>query len=146
MSGSVASKKQQENQASPPHAESVLTAIKTLVAGLPADERERVLGELTKAFRPIPEPRAGSSEVLAEIVRLLPEQRSWTVEQIKQRVEAKGLRTEPKAIYNALTYLKRRKDIAHRGYGQYSLEGMHFVTSDEVDGTPTPHEQHDVET
>src|SRR5271169_4523037 len=102
MSESAAFKKDQENQAPAPHAESVLAAIKTLVAGLPPEERERLIGELTKAFRPIPTPRAGSGDVLTEIVRLLPEQRSWTVEQIKQRVESSGLKAEPKTIYNAL--------------------------------------------
>ena len=139
------SEKAQENQALAQTAESILAAMKTLVAGLPADEREHVLGELTKAFRPIPQPRAGSGQVLAEIIRLLPQQRSWTVEEIKQRVEAR-LQTEPKAIYNALTYLKRRKDITHHGYGRYTVQGMHFVTSEEAHGLPTAHEQHDVET
>jgi len=128
------------------HVETVLTATKALLSGLSSVEQQRVLTELSKAFRPIPPPRAGSGDVLAEIVRLLPEQRSWTVEQIKQRVEASGVQSEPKAIYNALTYLKRRNDIVHHGYGRYSVQGMHFVTSEEADGTPTPHEQHDVET
>jgi len=145
MSNSIASKKPQENQ-SDQHAESILAAVKTLVGGLSVDERERVLAELKKTFQPIPQPRAGSGDVLAEIIRLLPEQRSWTVEQIKERVEARGVQTEPKAIYNALTYLKRRKDIVHHGYGRYSVDGMHFVTSEEADGAPTSHEQHDVET
>jgi hypothetical protein len=124
----------------------VLAAVRTLIGALPSEERERILTELTKAFRPIPEPKAGSSDVLAEIVRLLPQQRSWTVEQIRKRVEESGLKAEPKAVYNALSYLKRRNDIVHHGYGRYTVEGMHFVTSEEAWGTPTPHEQHDVET
>jgi hypothetical protein len=138
--------KPQDNQAADPHADSVLAAAKTLLGALSPEERERVLGELGKAFRPIPEPKAGSSDVLAEIVRLLPKQRSWTVEQIRKRVEESGLKAEPKAVYNALTYLKRRNDIVHHGYGRYTVEGMHFVTSEEAWGPPTPHEQHDVET
>lgn len=145
MSDSNAFEKPQENQ-SDPRAESILAAIMTLISGLAPDDRARVIGELTKAFRPIPQLRTGSGDVLAEIVRLLPEQRSWTVEQIKQRVESRGVQTEPKAIYNALTYLKRRNDIVHHGYGRYSVQGMHFVTSEEAGGMPTSHEQHDVET
>lgn len=145
MSDSTAFKKTQENQ-SDPHAESVLAATKTLIASLAADARAHVIEELVKAFRPIPQPRTGSGDVLAEIVRLLPEQRSWTVEQIKQRVESRGVQAEPKAVYNALTYLKRRNDIVHHGYGRYSVQGMHFVTSEEAGGPPTSHEQHDVET
>src|SRR5258707_711136 len=101
MSDSNAFEKPKENQSVPP-AESILAAIMTLLAGLTADDRARVLAEIIKAFRPISQPRAGSGDVLAEIVRLLPEQRSWTVEQIKQRVESSGVQTEPKAIYNAL--------------------------------------------
>jgi hypothetical protein len=135
-----------EPSALDPHSESVLSAVKTLVGALPTEKRERVIDELTKAFRPIPEPRAGSGEVLAEIIRLLPQQRSWTVEQIRERIEAGGLSAEPKAVYNALTYLKRRNDIVHHGYGRYTVQGMHFVTSDEAGGPPTAHEQHDVET
>ena len=145
MSNSNAFEKPQQNQPVL-HVESILAAIMTLIAGLTAADRARVLEEITKAFRPIQQPRAGSGDVLAEIVRLLPEKRSWTVEQIKQRVESRGVQTEPKAIYNALTYLKRRNDIIHHGYGRYSVQGMHFVTSEEAGGTPTSHEQHDVET
>jgi hypothetical protein len=138
--------KPQDNQAADPHADSVLAAARTLIGALPPEERTRILTELTKAFRPIPEPKAGSSDVLAEIVRLLPQQRSWTVEQIRKRVEESGLKAEPKAVYNALTYLKRRNDIVHHGYGRYTVEGMSFVTSEEAWGTLTAHEQHDVET
>jgi hypothetical protein len=138
--------KDRQDQTADPHTESVLAAIKALVAGLSAEERDRVLTEVRKTFQPIPPLRAGSGDVLAEIVRLLPEQRSWTVEQVKQRVEAKGIQAEPKAIYNALTYLKRRNDIVHHGYGRYTVQGMHFVTSEEAGGPLTAHEQHDVET
>ena len=138
--------KAQENHSDKTQAESILAAVKMLISGLSDTDRKRILDELRKAFQPIPEPRAGSGEVLAEIIRLLPEQRSWTVEQIKQRVEARGIQAEPKAIYNALTYLKRRNDIVHHGYGRYSLEGMHFVTSDDLGGPPTRDEQHDIET
>jgi hypothetical protein len=116
------------------------------LAGLPPDDQQRVLSELRKSFHPIVPLRSSAGEVLAQIVRLLPEQKSWTVEQVKERVEASGVQAEPKAIYNALTYLKRRNDIVHHGYGRYSVDGMHFVTSEEAAGTPTPHEQHDVET
>jgi hypothetical protein len=129
------------------HVDSVLVATKTLLAALPPDEQQRVLAELRKLFRPAGTPlRSGASDVLAQIVRLLPEKRTWTVEQIKQRVEASGVSAEPKAIYNALTYLKRRNDIVHHGYGRYSVDGNYFVTSEEAGGVPTPHEQHDVET
>jgi hypothetical protein len=130
-----------------PHEASVLAAMTALADGLSPEARQRVFAALNQKYEPIPAPRAGSGEVLAEIVRLLPEQRSWTVEQIKTRVERKVAGTDPKAIYNALTYLKRRNDIVHDAYGRYTVRGIHFVTSDDLGGgPPTPHEQHDVET
>jgi hypothetical protein len=142
--------KSQDNQAAAPHADSVLAATKTLIGALAPEERQWILGELAKAFQPTPEPKpepkAESGDVLAVIIRLLPERRSWTVEEIRKRVKASGLKADPKVVYNALTYLKRRNDIVHHGYGRYTVEGMHFVTSEEAWGTPTPHEQHDVET
>jgi hypothetical protein len=135
------------NSPTDPHEASILAAMTALADGLSPDARKRVLAAICQKYEPIPTPRAGSGEVLAEIVRLLPEQRSWTVEQIKTRVEEKSIGADPKAIYNALTYLKRRKDIVHDAYGRYTVQGMHFVTSDDLGGgPPTAHEQHDVET
>jgi hypothetical protein len=127
--------KTQDNQADP-HADSVLVAAKTLIGALPHDERERVLGELAKAFQPISPPRAGSTDLLAEVIRLLPEQRSWRVEDVRRRIEERGIEAEPKAIYNVLTYLKRRGQLKHEGYGRYTLGDIAIVTSDEVGGAP----------
>jgi hypothetical protein len=124
----------QNDEATDPHVESVLTAIKALMGPLPTDERARILGELTKAFRPIPQPRAGATDLLGEVVRLLPEQRSWRVDDVRRRIEERGIEAEPKAVYNALGYLKRKGWIQHDGYGRYTVEGVHFVTSDEVGG------------
>jgi hypothetical protein len=130
------SEKLQDNQAADPHADSVLAAVRTLIAALPHEERERILGELTKAFQPIPPPRAGATDLLAEVIRLLPEQRSWRVEDVRRRIEERGIEAEPKAVYNVMTYLKRRGELKHEGYGRYTLGDIHIVTSDEVGGVP----------
>jgi hypothetical protein len=127
-----------------PHVESVLAAIKTLLSGLTAPERERVLGELAKAFRPISEPRAAASNLLSEVVRLLPEQRSWRVEDVRRRIEERGITADPKAVYNALGYLKRKGWIQHDGYGRYTAEGIHFVTSEDLGGMPSRSEIDDL--
>ncbi|MGY3531180.1 hypothetical protein [Bradyrhizobium sp. USDA 4452] len=136
MADPAASEKNERDQAPDQRADSVLSAAKTLLEALPAEERERILSELIKTFQPIPSPRAGSTDLLAEVIRLLPEQRSWRVEDVRRRIEERGIEAEPKAIYNVLTYLKRRGQIRHEGYGRYTLGGIHIVTSDEVGGSP----------
>jgi len=130
------SEKPQDNQAADPHADSVLAAVRTLIGALPAEERERILSELAKAFQPIPQPRAGATDLLAEVIRLLPEQRSWRVEDVRRRIEERGIEAEAKAVYNVMTYLKRRGQLKHEGYGRYTLGDIHIVTSDEVGGVP----------
>jgi DNA-binding transcriptional ArsR family regulator len=134
MTDPKAAEKSQENQAADPHSDSVLAAVRTLIAALPSEERERILSELNKAFQPIPPPRSG--DLLAEVIRLLPEQRSWRVEDVRKRIEERGIEAEPKAVYNVLTYLKRKGQLKHEGYGRYTLGDIHIVTSDDVGGAP----------
>ncbi len=144
MSERAAVPPKQNDEATDPRTESVLVAIKTLIGGLPPDERERILTKLTKAFRPIPQPRAGATDLLGEVIRLLPEQRSWRVEDVRRRIGERGIEAEPKAVYNALGYLKRKGWIQHDGYGRYTVEGIHFVTSDDVGGMPSRSEIDDL--
>jgi len=101
--------KQETSGAAPdPQTESVLSAIKTLIKGLPADQRQDALSDLVATFRPIPAPRAGASQVLGELIRLLPERRSWTVEAVKNLIDERGIEATPKEIHNALGYLNRK--------------------------------------
>ena len=59
---------------------------KDTYGALPREELDPVLSELTKAFQPISPPRAGAIDLLAEVIRLLPERRSWQVENERRRI------------------------------------------------------------
>jgi hypothetical protein len=118
--------------------QSVVDAIKTLVSGLSSEDRARLLNEITEIIRPIPVPRAG--EVLGMIVRLLPSQKTWTVEEFKRRVAEEGITAEPKEVYNAVSYLARKKYILRVGYGRYVVDGVEVVTSEDLGGASSRHE------
>jgi hypothetical protein len=119
-------------------AESVVVAIKTLIAGLARPEQERILTELNKLLRPIPAPRAG--EVLGAIVRLLPRRRDWTVDDLKRSIDAETVEARPKEIYNALGYLVRKGRIRRVGYGRYIVDGAELTTVDDLGLPSTRHE------
>jgi hypothetical protein len=120
------------------HSEKIAAAIMTLLAPLSPEEREQVLSKLTDMLRPIPAPRAG--DVLGAIIKLLPQRRNWTVEELKTGVVKSGVEATPKEIYNAIGYLTRKGHIQRVGYGQYIVDGMAVVTSEELGGAPTLHE------
>jgi hypothetical protein len=115
-------------------------AILTLLARLTPDEQEDVLKKLTELLRPISAPRAGG--VLDAIIRLLPQRRDWTVEDLKAGVGSRGVEATPKEIYNALGYLTRKGHIRRVGYGQYIVDGVAVLTTEELGGEPTRHEQY----
>ena len=73
-------------------------------------------------------------------MRLLPLQKSWTVEQLKQSIDEQGVSATPKEVYNAVAYLTRRGRITRVGYGRYLVDGMEVVTSDDLGGTSARHE------
>jgi hypothetical protein len=112
--------------------------IKMLFSALSAPEQERVLQDITAAVRPIAAPRAG--EVLGAIVRLLPQQREWTVDEVKQEVLTSGVTATAKEVYNAVGYLVRRGHIKRVGYGRYLCAGALMVTADDFGDQPLPTE------
>jgi hypothetical protein len=119
-------------------ADNVVAAIKTLIAGLPRAEQERVLAEITKLVRPISAPRAG--DVLGAIVRLLPARRDWKVEDLKRSIDAQRIEATPKQLYNALGYLRRTGRITRVGYGRYVVDGAELTTVDDLGLPSTRHE------
>jgi hypothetical protein len=119
-------------------AENVVSAIKTLIAGLPHPEQERVLVELNRLFRPIPTGRAG--DVLSAIVRLLPSRPDWKVEDLRRSVDAQNVEATPKEVYNALSYLARKGRIRRVGYGRYIVDGAELTTVDDLGLPSTRHE------
>ena len=122
------------------HAESVVTALKALIAGLSPAQQERVRAELLKSTS-FATPRA--VQVLGTILKLVPRDRAFTIDEVKKSIEAEGIQATVKAIYNALGYLTRKHKIQRIGHGRYSIGGMPVVTSDELGGEPSREEKHD---
>ena len=118
--------------------EQISSLIKTLIRELPADERDKLFAEITEMLHPISAPKAGA--VLGTIVRLLPKQRDWTVQDLKRDVTARGVEASPKEIHNALGYLTRKGQIRRVAYGRYVVEGVEVVTSDDLGGASSRHE------
>jgi hypothetical protein len=114
--------------------QTVVYAIKELVCVLSPADRARVLREITEIIRPIPVARAG--KVLGAIVRILPAQKRWTVDQLKQSIADQGIEAPPKEVYNAVGYLVRKGHIRRVGYGRYIVEGIEVVTSEDL-GAPS---------
>ena len=121
------------------HAESIVAAFKALLAGLSTSQQERVRAELFKSFPPNSTPRPG--QVLGTILKLVPRDRAFTIDEVKKRVEAEGVQATAKAIYNAIGYLARKQKIARVGHGLYMVEGALLATIDDIGvGPPTRHE------
>lgn len=121
-----------------PRSQTMLSAARTLIRGLPYEDQETLWRELTDIVKPIPAPRAG--EVLGAVVRLLPKQRDWTVEDLKKDVKDQGVDASPKELYNAIGYLVRKGRIQRVGYGRYTVDGVEVVTSDDLGGANTRNE------
>jgi hypothetical protein len=118
--------------------QTIISTIKVLFGELPFAEQRRLLAELTEILRPIPAPRAG--DVLGVLIHLLPKRAGWTVHDLKEAVGQHGIEATPKEIYNALSYLTRKRKIQRTGYGRYAIEGMQVITSDDLGGPPSRHE------
>jgi hypothetical protein len=113
------------------HAESVVSAVKALLAGLSPEQQERVRAQI---FPNNPSSRAG--EVLGTILKLVPRDRPFTIEDVKKSVEAKGIQATAKAIYNSLGYLTRKHKLTRIGHGRYMFEGVEITTLEELDAGP----------
>jgi len=115
-----------------------VATIKSLIARLPKSDQQQVLDKLTKFLRPIPAPRAG--DVLGAIVRLLPERRDWTVEDLKRCIDEQKVEASNKSVYNALGYLTRTGRVRRVGYGRYVVDGAELTTIDDLGLPSTRHE------
>jgi hypothetical protein len=116
----------------------IISLVKALITELPQQEQERLLQDITKMLQPIPAPRAG--DVLRTIARILSRKEKWTVGELKENIDAHGIRASPKEIYNALGYLTRKGRIRRIGYGRYAIGGVELVTSDDFGGPTARHE------
>jgi hypothetical protein len=119
-----------------PRAEKISDAIKTLLSALSPEEQHRILREIAEALQPVPTPRAG--EVLGTIVRWMPRDAEFTVEDAKKGVAAQRVEATPKQIFNAIGYLARKGHIRRQGYGRYLVGGVGLTTADNLGLEPTP--------
>ncbi len=78
--------------------------------------------------------------MLGTIVRLLPERRDWTVEELKQEIDQQQVEASKKEVYNALGYLTRTGRIQRVGYGRYVVDGAELTTIDDLGLPSTRHE------
>lgn len=116
----------------------VVAAIKTLLTSLPPERQKRALDQIFKAFPP-ENPRAG--QVLGTILKLVPRDRPFTIEEVKKSVESEGISATAKAIYNALGYLRKKERIVRVGHGRYMVDGALIETTEDLGiGPPTRHE------
>jgi hypothetical protein len=120
------------------NANKVLEAVKLLLSTLPLEEQRRVLDKLKSLIQPIATPLAG--EVLGKIVRWIPRDSAWTVDEAKQGISAQGVSASPKEVYNALAYLTRKGHVRRIGYGRYIVDGAEVATSDDLGGEPARYE------
>jgi hypothetical protein len=120
-----------------PRVAKIADAIKALLSTLSPDEQHEVLEEIIRAVRPIDAPRAG--EVLGTIIRWMPREREWTVEEAK-RVVFERSSAHPKEVYNAIGYLVRTGRLKRVGYGRYWLDGVGLETLDDLGLEPLRNE------
>jgi hypothetical protein len=115
----------------------VIDSIKALLALLPPDERDRALQEITETIKPFPPARA--EKVLGKILQF-PRDKSWSVDELKDKIAACGIEAKPKEVYNAVSYLARKGHIRRIGYGRYVVDGIEITTPDDLGGPPSRHE------
>jgi hypothetical protein len=116
----------------------IADAINTLLSPLQPQEQDRILRKITENLCHLPTPKA--REVLGVIVRLFPQNESWTVDALKQRISERGIEANQKQVYNAIGYLNRKGHIRRIGYGRYVFDGIEIVTSEDLGGQPSRHE------
>jgi len=121
-----------------PRLQKIADTINTLLSPFPLQEQDRILRKITENLCRLPTPKA--REVLGVIVRLFPQNESWTVEALKQRISERGIEANPKQVYNAIGYLNRKGHIRRIGYGRYVANGIEIVTSEDLGGPSSRHE------
>jgi hypothetical protein len=115
-----------------------LALINTLIDSLPEQIRDRLKREFADELRSADAPRAG--EVLGTIIRLLPKKKDWSVAELKQQVDDRGVEATDKEIYNAIGYLARKGQMRRIGYGRYYYNGVVVEGPDDFGGESARHE------
>lgn len=112
--------------------EEIARKIRALLSQLSAEERERVVHSIARTISPTP--RAG--DILRAIVKFLPRQTEWTVNNVAENVASAGVEASKREIYNALSYLVRRGYVQRVSYGRYLVSGVLIETSDDLGVEP----------
>jgi hypothetical protein len=112
--------------------------IKALLESVPQEDQEAILESIAEFVKPIPVERAG--DVLGAVVRFVQRKQEVTVDAVKEAVREAGLQASPKEVYNAIGYLTRKGHMRRVGYGRYTIDGVEYVTSDDLGGAPSRHE------
>ena len=76
---------------------------------------------LSSSIQPIATLRAG--KVLRKIVRCVPCDSVWKVDEAKQGISAHGVSASPKEVYNAPSFLIRNGPVRRIPYGGYIADG-----------------------
>lgn len=115
-----------------------LALLETLVSSLPAPEVEQFIRAQMTKHRIGATSRSG--KLLGTILKILPQKERWSVAEIKQQIDDRGIEAEQKQIFNAMQYLKRTGRVRRVGYGQYLVDGVLLQTLDEYGLPNTRHE------
>ena len=113
-------------------------AISEILSVLTPEEREKVVRAIEPAAVQKRPTRGGA--VTGTVVRLLPRKPEWSVEDIRETVEAEGIESTPKQIYNAMTYLARIGQVKRVGYGRYLVAGGLMDGAPDLGLPPAPME------
>jgi len=108
-------------------------AVQIMLDALPLAERETVIRLLSESVRPS-EAGSKAGDVLGVLLRLLPKNERWTVEDFRKGIEQHGVEATDKQMFNAIGYLTRKGRIKRIGYGRYLVEGVPIVSADDIGG------------
>jgi hypothetical protein len=103
--------------------------------GVPEDKRAAVADLLADVFVPVKTPKKGGP-VLENVIELFRREKrqEWNAADVVSALADKGVTTEPKKVYSALTYLSGMKILRRVGYGRYMVEGGGMVITNDREG------------
>lgn len=79
-------------------------------------------------------------KAIVKVLPLFPQQKEWSVSDLKERVEEAGVSAASKEFYNAVGYLSRKGAVQRVGYGRYMIGGALLTTMENFGGETTRHE------
>lgn len=111
---------------------------RTLFESLPLADKKMLALEFSKLAGTDTDPQPEG--LLATVVDIVSGKPRFTVSELKQQVDERGVPAAPKEIYNAIGYLARIGRVRRVGYGRYIVDGMEIATSDDFGQGDSRHE------